>query len=84
MLCLPSFQAFVFTLLVSFLGVRPFFTMYFYVTTYAQRLKIAWIEAQLLHLLQCARRFDRCLMVHVDRTAHESFSLAFFAQRVLL
>ena len=47
-------------------------------------LKIRRIEAELRHLLECSGRFTRNLVVYIDGRSHEAFSLAQFAEWILL
>ena len=52
----------------------------------AQRLQVVAtnIVGQILHLLLSLGRLDGCLVVHIDSSTHEAFTLAPLAQRVLL
>ena len=49
-----------------------------------QRFEVRWVVCQPLHLLLGLGRFDRCLVVHVNGSGHESFALAPLTQRMLL
>lgn len=83
-LCLPTLEAVMLSLLVGFPCMRSGRTVDAAMMFNTKCLKIRRIETELLHLLECSGRFTRSLVVDINGRSHEAFSLAQFAEWILL